>query len=123
MRKRYIIGGIIITGFLVAAILSFNSNKIEYAKFAYARESGKTVQVVGTWEKEKTWNFDVSTNVFEFRMKDENGEIAKVVYSGGKPPDFDMAPMFVAKGKFIGGIFIADNIVTSCPSKYQTSDE
>lgn len=123
MKKRYIIGSIIIIAFVALAMKSFDSSKIEYADFSKAKEKGKTVQVIGSWVKEKDYVYNSEKNQFEFYMKDEKNNECYVKYNGAKPNNFDIAPMVVIKGKYESGEFHANEILTKCPSKYEGSAE
>ena len=118
MKTKYLIGTIAGILFLVVAIYSFSLGAIEYADFASAMEKGKTVQVIGAWDKELPHNYDNTNNTFTFHLRDEKGGVAKVTYKGSKPNNFDIAPMVVVKGKFENNDFIAKEVLTKCPSKY-----
>jgi cytochrome c-type biogenesis protein CcmE len=120
MKTRYIIGALIIIGFLVLAFFSLIKTDIEYADFNKAGEkAGKKVQVKGQWVREKGSEYSADKNEFSFYLKDENSNIAKVIYKGSKPNNFDIASHVVATGKFENKIFYASEILTKCPSKYE----
>lgn len=119
MKKKYLIGIIAGILFIVLAIYSFDTSKIEYSDFASARKEGKTVQIIGSWVKDLPSEYNSLENKFRFHLKDEKNNIAEVFYNGGKPNNFDIAPMVVVKGKFEGDKFIAREILTKCPSKYE----
>ncbi|MBX3044330.1 MAG: cytochrome c maturation protein CcmE [Candidatus Kapabacteria bacterium] len=119
MNKKYIIGSVIGVVFVVVAYLSFDSSKIEYTDFEHAKESGKIVQVVGSWNKSENYHYDSDKNEFIFLMNDENGNSSHVRVEGAKPNNFDVAPMVVIKGKFEGDKFHAKEVLTKCPSKYE----
>jgi len=122
--NRYIIGAVIIAGFAWLAISSFDASKIEYDDFAGAKMSGVTVQVMGTWQKNKDISYDSQKNTFTFWMEDEKKNSSKIIYDGAKPNNFEMAQSVVIKGKYEGGKFHASEILTKCPSKYEgTADE
>ncbi|GAB1371234.1 cytochrome c maturation protein CcmE [Candidatus Kapaibacterium sp.] len=119
MKLKYIIGIAVAAAFVVIAVMSFDSNKIEYADFPKAKESGKVVQVIGSWDKTENYHYDSDKNEFVFKMIDEQGNSSKVVCQGAKPNNFDVAPMVVIKGKFEGERFHAHEVLTKCPSKYE----
>jgi cytochrome c-type biogenesis protein CcmE len=52
-------------------------------------------------------------------MKDDNGDVERVMLDGAKPNNFDIAPSIVAKGMYMDDHFHATEILTKCPSKYQ----
>jgi cytochrome c-type biogenesis protein CcmE len=81
------------------------------------------VQVTGSWDKSQNYTYDAESNTFTFVMKDEAQKTSKVVYKGAKPNNFDIAPMVVIKGQFEGDTFIASEILTKCPSKYEADFE
>jgi len=123
MNIRYLIGGLAIVGFLIIAFFSFQESKIDYADFSSAIDSGRLVQVSGTWNKEKNANYDSEHNKFVFYMVDEKNKECKVVYEGGKPNNFEIATTIVIKGKYKEDEFHASDILTKCPSKYEGQPE
>lgn len=123
MNKKYIIGGVIIVIFIAIALTTFDYKKIDYTDFSTAAASEKTVQISGSWVKEDNYTYHSEKNIFTFNMKDDNNNITKVVYSGAKPNNFDLAPRIVIKGKYKGKVFEATDILTKCPSKYQGNGE
>ncbi len=123
MKAKYIITAIIAIGFIALAYSAFDSSKIEYTDFSYAKKTGNTVQVTGSWDKSQNYTYDTETNTFTFVMQDDNANKSKVVFNGAKPNNFDIAPMVVIKGQFEEGIFMASEILTKCPSKYEAGFE
>ncbi len=119
MKAKYIITAIIALGFIVLAYSAFDSSKIEYTDFTYAKKTGNTVQVTGSWDKSENYTYDTESNTFTFIMTDEKSNSSKVVYHGAKPNNFDIAPMVVIKGQFENDVFMASEILTKCPSKYE----
>lgn len=119
MRLKYIIGIAIAITFVVVAIFALNSSAIEYANFDQAIQSGKKVQVTGSWVKEKPVEYKAEKNLFTFFMKDKQNKEIQVIFNGAKPQNFDIANYFVATGKFDNGLFYASDILTKCPSKYE----
>ena len=119
MKSRYLIGGIVVVVFLAIGGYSFLNSSVEYATLDKAERTGKKVQVTGTWVKEEPSGFDAASNTFTFHLKDQNGQIAKVVLHGAKPNNFDIATSVVAKGRYQNGVFDASNVLTKCPSKYE----
>ena len=119
MKVRYIVGLGIAIVFVVVALLSFNSSSIEYSNFGPAKTSGKKVQVIGQWVKEKPTAYDASKNQFSFYMKDKDNREALVLLNGPKPNNFDLAVYFVVTGRYSDNDFVASDILTKCPSKYE----
>ncbi|MDQ1265407.1 MAG: cytochrome c-type biosis protein CcmE [Bacteroidota bacterium] len=119
MNKRYIIGGLIIVAFIIIAIFSFDKSKIEYSDFSAAKHERKIVQIIGSLHKADGYTYDSKNDRLTFNMLDEKRNIANVVYKGLVPNNFEIAPMLVIKGKFEGETFMASEILTKCPSKYE----
>lgn len=122
MNKKLIIGSLILAAFVTMALVSFMNSKIDYSDFSGA-EKGATVQVIGSWIKERPFEYDSKKNVFSFYMKDKKNNTMKVVYPGAKPNNFEIASQVVVKGKYENRIFQADQILTKCPSKYEGKAE
>lgn len=119
MKKKYLIAGLLIVVFLAIAIFTFDDSKIDYSNYSGAEKSAKTVQIIGTWVKDKPYNYDSHNNKFEFYMADDQAKEFKVVLNGAKPNNFDLATKVVVKGKMEQGTFVASEILTKCPSKYE----
>ena len=47
-----------------------------------------------------------------------DGTLQKVRYNNPKPANFEEAEKVVVQGKNQGDVFVADNILVKCPSKY-----
>lgn len=123
MNIKYIISGILIIIFLSIAIFTFDDSKIDYSNFEGASKTKKTVQIIGSLVKEKECNYNSMENEFTFFMTDDKSKEYKVIYKGSKPNNFDIAPKVVVKGKFENDAFIATEILTKCPSKYEGKAE
>lgn len=121
MKTRYLIGGVIVVIFLAVGGWSFLNSSVEYATLGKAEATGKKVQVTGTWVKDMDSHFDPANNTFSFYMQDEEKRIARVVYHGAKPNNFDIATSVVAKGRYENGTFHASEVLTKCPSKYESN--
>ena len=119
MKPRYIIGGLIAAIALTVGIYSLDGSKIAYSDLTYAAQSGKRVQVKGTWVKEEPSNYDSRANLFTFTMKDTTGRSVRVLYNNARPNNFELAQSIVVKGRIEGDVMHADEILTKCPSKYE----
>jgi cytochrome c-type biogenesis protein CcmE len=119
MKLKIILGGLVILAAVIFGSLSFVESNVEYMDFSKAMSIKKKVQVKGTWIKDMESSFDVSKRQFSFYMKDENGLEQKVIFSGAKPNNFEIADAIVIKGRFEDGTFHASEILTKCPSKYE----
>ena len=123
MKIKIIVGSIVIVAALVFGALSFVETNVEYTDFKTAVSTHKKVQVKGGWLKERESAFNAATSQFSFYMKDDNGEIQKVVLDGAKPNNFEIANAVVVKGRYQDGYFHATDILTKCPSKYEADAE
>lgn len=124
MNKSGIIAIVLAVVFLTLAFTMFDSSKIEFKDFSSA-ESGKTVKVMGTWDQNVPYTYDVDNNLFVFELTDEKNITRKVIHQGSKPQNFELADMIVVQGTMAeNGDFEAEHILTKCPSKYEgTSKE
>lgn len=120
MKNKYIFGGFIIVVFLGIMGYLFTQSNIKYEdNLSLVKSSNKTVKATGSWVKEKNYSYDTENNLFQFYMKDANGEEMKVVYRGAMPNNFESATSVVVTGVYKDNYFYAKEILTKCPSKYQ----
>ncbi len=120
MKNKYLFGGVIIVIFLGIMIYLFTQTNIQYeSNFAKVMQTVKIVKATGSWVKERYYEYDKQNKIFSFYIKDENGNIMKVIYHGMMPNNFESSTSVVVTGKFSNGVFHAKDILTKCPSKYQ----
>lgn len=120
MKLKYIIGVVAALLVVATAVFSVENKKIEYMDFAGAAESGRKAQISGTWVREKGQEYDAASNRFKFTMRDAEGKELPVVLEGAKPNNFEIATSIVVTGTAENGRFNATNILTKCPSKYES---
>ncbi len=120
MKTKYIVAGVVIVAFVVFGAVSFMQNNIAYVSAKTAEKTNRTVQVKGSWVKSMQSYYDPNTNTFHFYMMDDNKTILPVVLAGAKPNNFEIANDIVAKGRYEDGAFQASEVLTKCPSKYQS---
>lgn len=120
MKPKYIVGGLVIVAFIIFGAISFMQNNIEYVSAKKAKAMHRTVQVKGTWVKNMQSFYDPNTNTFHFYMTDDEKTVLPVVLAGAKPNNFEIANDIVAKGRCENGVFYASDVLTKCPSKYQS---
>ncbi|HET7153490.1 MAG TPA: cytochrome c maturation protein CcmE [Candidatus Kapabacteria bacterium] len=121
MKIKYIIGVAVAVVALAIAFFALDTKQIGYGTFATAEETGRAVQVRGTWVR--TMPVKAENNTFVFYMRDDSARIMQVTYNGGKPNNFEMSKEVVCKGKVKNGVFSADDILTKCPSKYEATGD
>jgi cytochrome c-type biogenesis protein CcmE len=124
MNNKYIFGGIIIVVFFSIMGYLLTETNIKYEEdFTKVENSSSTVKATGSWVKEKNYQIDKQKNIFSFYMKDYNGKELKVIYKGAIPNNFESSTSVVVTGKFKNGNFYASDILTKCPSKYESEYE
>ena len=119
MNVKVIAGIVVIVAGIILSAVNFIDSNVEYGDFADAQRVGKKIQVKGEWVRDQESYFDSKTAQFVFFMKDDAGEVRKVVLEGAKPNNFELATSVVAKGKIDGDAFHATEVLTKCPSKYE----
>jgi len=120
MKNKYIFGGAIIVIFLGVMAYLFTQTNVQYENdFDKVMQSGKTIRATGSWVKERNYEVDKQNNLLSFYMKDNSGNMMKVVFHGTIPNNFESSTNIVVTGKFTDGNFQATDILTKCPSKYQ----
>ncbi|WP_199141561.1 cytochrome c maturation protein CcmE domain-containing protein [Pedobacter sp. ASV12] len=119
MKKSAIIG-LITIAICIGFLVSLNADTDSYSNFKEAASSQKEEHVMGYWEKSKGTYYDAlkDPNHFAFYMKDEKGDVKKVVLNGTKPQDFERSEKLVLIGAMKDDTFYATKILMKCPSKY-----
>lgn len=121
MKNKYLFGGIIILVFFSIMAYLFTQTDIKYENdFSKVVNSTHTVKATGAWVKSKNYSMDKVNNMFSFYMVDNFGKEIKVVYNGTIPNNFESCTSVVVTGKYKNGNFVASDILTKCPSKYES---
>lgn len=125
---------IVIIAVAIGVIISTSGDASKYVSFkeAYAMAADgddDKVHVVGKLKKASDgsivgmfYNPVINPNHFEFILVDVNNESHPVVYQNAKPQDFDKSEQVVVVGKVKGDVFVADEILMKCPSKYEEKE-
>ncbi len=133
MKKSHIF---IIAIIAVAAgiILSTTADASVYVLFGEARQraaegNATKVHVVGRLPRDPQnhpvglqYNPTVDPNYFAFTLVDSTHVAQRVVYNNPKPQDFETSEQVVITGAIRDNVFLADNILLKCPSKYVKKD-
>lgn len=118
MKKKTLLGLLVMAGFTSMLFFSFGQQVQGYMNFSEATSTGQTAHVVGTWVEERHFHYDRAQNVFSFYMQDEHGDVRQVKYLNPKPANFEDAEQVVVEGSMQNDVFVADEILVKCPSKY-----
>ena len=118
MKKKVIIGLVIIIIFSGFAIYSFRASLNPYVTFREAAERGGTVQVFG-YLADGMVQYDAASQQVRFYMADDEGTEVLVVYAGAKPANMEHAQNLVVVGELSGDTFYAQRLLVKCPSKYE----
>lgn len=121
MKPKLILGIIAIIAFTSLLMLNFSESISTYTDFDTASEM-KSAHVPGTWDNTQEYGFSKETMQFTFYMKDESGEVRRVVYPRPKPNNFEEADRLVVIGEMRDNVFYASEMLMKCPSKYNNAD-
>ena len=125
---------IVIIAVAIGVIISTSGDASKYVAFKEAYQMAADgdddkVHVVGKLKKAPDGTivgmfYDpvINANRFEFILVDINNEEHPVVYKNAKPQDFDKSEQVVIVGSVKGEVFLADEILMKCPSKYEEKD-
>ncbi|HPN37128.1 MAG TPA: cytochrome c maturation protein CcmE [Melioribacteraceae bacterium] len=121
MKNKYLFGGVIIVVFFFIMGVLFTQTDIKYENdFSKITKSKNTIKATGAWVKSKNFEVDKTNNIFSFYLVDNFGKEIKVVYNGTIPNNFESCTSVVVTGKYKNGQFVATDILTKCPSKYES---
>jgi len=124
MNAKYIIGGVIIIVFIAWGASAFLKTTIQYVSLDEASRSQRMVQVLGKIDFSRV-QYDNDKKRLEFAIYDAEAKDSvsaprmPVYFYGVVPGNFDQAKSVVLKGKPDNGVFVADQMLVKCPSKYQ----
>ncbi len=123
IRKRYIIGGVLVVAAIAALIyLGFLYGTIYYYTVAELKANainltGEEIRVAGK-VADNSMEWDGGNLTLRFTLVDEEEDLP-VVYHDVIPDNFQEGRDVVLDGIYYeDGVFIADEILTQCPSKY-----
>jgi cytochrome c-type biogenesis protein CcmE len=122
MNGKVLIALVLLAVAGVVGVNSFQKTVTPYISFAEARRASGMVQVNGKLA-DKQYVLQQDRQYLQFRLRDERGEVLPVEYHGVIPGNFDEAVSIVAIGKYREGVFVADQLLVKCPSKYQAEAE
>ena len=112
---------IVLAAIALIAIFAFKymqKQMVPYVSYSEAVSKGEYVQIIGKIDRVKGLTAD--KDGLRFTIVDRNSSIS-VMYKGESPKNIDIAEKIVAIGVYDKNtrMFIADTILTKCPSKYE----
>lgn len=112
---------ILTLGGLVAVVFAFQSNSSPYVSVAEAKTmAGDRFHLSGDIVTGSVRS-SVVDRIVTFDLRDKEGGTIPVVYRGMPPQNLSQATMVVAVGGVKDDRFMASEIITKCPSKYESS--
>jgi cytochrome c-type biogenesis protein CcmE len=117
---------IVIAGLGVASVVSLYGNTTKYVSFQEAdnlrsENPNKSYHIACKLNKAKPIVYDAQkdANHFEFTAVDSLNFEKKVIFLQPKPQDLERTETIVIIGKSQGDYFLAETILSKCPSKYE----
>lgn len=127
MKKRYLIGGlilVIVVGYLF--YLSFSSSVSYYFTVSEFLARGTELHDTNVRVAGKIAADPIEWNAEDLELRfvvTEGGEAITVIYHGAKPSGFKAGSNILVEGKFHSdGIFRASQLIMKCPSKYEIEE-
>ncbi len=123
MKRSHIIA-VAVVAVAIGILISASKDVTTYANFAQAAQNGERVKLVGQLVKERPveYNPEKDPNYLAFYLKDDAGEVRRVVLRAGKPQDFERSEQIVLTGQMQGETFEAADMLLKCPSKYKDQE-
>lgn len=105
-------------------IYTASKDMTTYATFEIASEKGSRVKIAGELAKDMELNYDPikDPNYFSFYLNDPKGNQRKVILTQAKPRDFELSEQVVVTGSMNEDVFVADEVLIKCPSKYKDEE-
>jgi cytochrome c-type biogenesis protein CcmE len=117
MKPKVLLGIVAIVAFTSLLFYNFGNSISTYVDFEQA-EGRQGAHVVGVWDSSQESGFSRETMQFSFYMKDQSGNVRKVIFPKPKPNNFEQADQLVVIGQMRGDVFYANDMLMKCPSKY-----
>lgn len=122
MKRTHIII-ILLVAVISAILVSTYTASVDSATFAQAKELGKQVKIVGSFDKTREVEYDAMKNadLTIFYVTDKDGYTERVYLTDkkGKPMGLEQSESVTIEGKYDEhGNFHANHLLMKCPSKY-----
>ncbi len=123
MKKSHIIA-LFLVACAIGVLITSSKDVTTYANFAQAKQNAAKVKLVGTLVKDKPveYNPEKDPNYLSFFLKDDAGEVRKVILKAAKPQDFERSESIVLTGEMNSDVFEASDMLLKCPSKYKDEE-
>lgn len=119
MKPRLIVGIVFMVLFTSLVMYNFSQSISSFVDFEQAAMlDGNRIHVIGSWVRDEPTSFSRETMTFSFHMKDESGNVRRVMYAGPKPNNFEQADQLVVIGSMRNDVFFSTDMLVKCPSKY-----
>jgi cytochrome c-type biogenesis protein CcmE len=116
MKRKYIVGTVIILIFIIWVSFSIKKTFTPYVTINEAEKLATVVQIKGVLiEKERI--IEDQENL-QFLLRDEENNVIEVIYHNAKPVNFEHTNEVVCIGKIQDNKFFAQKLLVKCPSKY-----
>ncbi len=110
VKTAYLIGGGLIIGFSVMALVSFSQAMVPYVTVKQAR--GGTYCQVTARVLHASRRYDSANKATVFEVVDEHGDRMRIRYGRTLPANFDEVEQVSIKGRFDDEVFAADEVLT-----------
>lgn len=98
----------------------FLTNASPYVTVAQAKKmEGKNLHLAGALDK-SSLDFDYNRQMVRFNLTDDEGKTVQVVHQGIPEGNIQEAVRVVAIGGMEGDVFVAEDMLLKCPSKYES---
>jgi cytochrome c-type biogenesis protein CcmE len=123
VKPAAIVAAIAAAGGIAISIYAFVAGATPYvAANKVVENPGRKFHVAGEILHE-TARLDLRSGAFFFDIRDDEGTNLPIEYAKGKPGNFDSAPKVSVLGAYENGRFVATEVKTQCPSKYESSPQ
>ena len=121
MKPGAIVAMILTVVGLVAVVLAFQGNSSQYVSVKEALGSTAARQHLSGEIVPETMHSSLREGLISFTIKDEEGQTLPVEFHGPPVQNLSEATKVVVVGGVKNGKFEAAEIITKCPSKYEST--
>jgi cytochrome c-type biogenesis protein CcmE len=116
-----VVTGVVATLAMGGVLAAFIKNASPYVTVAEAKQShADGVHLAGDLVKNSIQT-DPTSGEIKFQLKDQEGQLANVVYVGSTPGNLSEATKVVAVGGMDAkNVFVSHQLLIKCPSKYES---